>query len=162
MRATALEVTASTALVELRPSWLARKLGAQIVNIELEAAKPVHGSDSPWRTVANHRTLSWSSTGRGRRCRRRSRSGREPHHARPLVARRRDPVRRRPRWGRGARDARMGWWRYQKFASNIKLLRSISGANFAGRRDQSLSMARRVPAKWPSRSGHERRKPLTR
>jgi hypothetical protein len=29
-------------LVELRPSWLARKLGAQVVTIELEPAKPVH------------------------------------------------------------------------------------------------------------------------
>jgi hypothetical protein len=42
MRATAIEVTASTALVELRPCWLARKLGAQVVTIELEPAKPVH------------------------------------------------------------------------------------------------------------------------
>jgi hypothetical protein len=61
MIATALEVTASTALVELRPCWLARKLGAQVVTVELEAAKPVLSSDAPWRTVANHRTLRWSA-----------------------------------------------------------------------------------------------------
>jgi hypothetical protein len=62
VKATAIDVTASTALVELRPCWLARWLGAQVVTVELELTLPVYSSDSPWRTVANHRTLSWLSS----------------------------------------------------------------------------------------------------
>ena len=36
MRATALEVAEPTALVELRPCWLARLFGARVVRVELE------------------------------------------------------------------------------------------------------------------------------
>ena len=38
----------------------------------------------------------------------------------------------------------------------------VLAAPVAGRCDQSLGTARRVPTKWPSRSGHERRKLLAR
>lgn len=46
MRATALEVTETTALVELRPCWLARMFGARTVVVELVWIEDGHSQTS--------------------------------------------------------------------------------------------------------------------
>ena len=52
MRATALEVTAERAVVELRPGWLARLLGARTLVVELK--RP----GGRWMTAATEDILS--------------------------------------------------------------------------------------------------------
>lgn len=59
MKATALDVTSGRAVIELRPCWPARLLGAKTTIVELERGKHDNGESGHWVAVATQRRLGW-------------------------------------------------------------------------------------------------------